>query len=91
VAGSNDLHDIGVTESSGGPGFLFKPFQEHITASLHGVVFQDFDGDLSAEAGLFGEVDVGHATAAQSSQQQEFTDPQIAEIRVVLRVMRVMR
>jgi hypothetical protein len=87
VTGSDDLYDVGMTESSGGPCFLFKSFQEDIAASLQGVVFQDFDGDLSAKAGLFREVDVCHASAAQSAQQQEFTDPQVAEICLVPAVL----
>ena len=38
------------------------------------------DLHMPAKAGLLGQIHISHAATAQTTQQQEFTNPQVAEI-----------
>jgi hypothetical protein len=59
--------------------FLFKAFQKDLGAAGDGIL-QDFDGNLSTERFLFGQIHVSHAATSQASQQKKLSNLKIAEV-----------
>jgi hypothetical protein len=64
-----DLHDAAVDERGGGAGLMVK------AADVIGVAgelrVEDFEGDLTAERELLGQIDLGHRAAAETAEDEE--------------------
>ena len=75
-----NLHDIGMHQCRGGLGF-------HVEAADIGVVFRQLalehlERDLPAQRLLLGQIDIGHAAAAQPAQQPIVADLPAGQIEI---------
>ncbi len=61
-----DLHDVGVHQGGGRLGLGVESLDVFVV--VRQALAQDLEGHLAAERKLFGQIDFGHAAAAQSPQ-----------------------
>src|SRR5262249_26316846 len=68
-----DVYDIVVFDGRGQTGFLEEALPSRLIAGQVG--FHDFQGDLSAQLGILGQIDLAHAADAQDLEDAIAREP----------------
>ena len=78
VAHLVDLNDTGMDQAGCRPGLAFESHEVDAVVGQFGL--ENFDGHVTAELNLLGEIDLGHGPASQASEEAEIAQGPAGEV-----------